>query len=85
MIKLLNFQFKLKEVLREMIPLNFKEHYLKEYFNQKGEKRLYISFKKICIYIKIIKIEYIIYLKCNIFPNLCQLYIVALFCVFAEL
>ena len=29
-----------------MIPLNFKEHYLKEYFNPKGEKMLYSSFKK---------------------------------------
>ena len=41
-----NFKFKLKEVLKEMIPLNFKEHYLKEYFNPKGEKMLYSSFKK---------------------------------------
>ena len=40
------FKFKLKEILKQMIPLNFKEYYLKEYFNPKGEKNLYSSFKK---------------------------------------
>ena len=40
------FKYKLKEILRKIIPFSIKESYLREYFKSKSEKYLYSLIKK---------------------------------------
>ena len=39
-------KYKIKEVLKKMIPFNIRENYLREFYNSKGEKSLYNLFKR---------------------------------------
>ena len=39
-------KYKLKEVLKKMIPFNIRENYLREFYNSKGDKSLYNLFKR---------------------------------------
>ena len=40
------FKNELKGIYQKMIPFNMRQDYLREYFNQKGEKNMYNLFKK---------------------------------------
>ena len=40
------FKNELKGIFQKMIPFNMRQDYLREYFNQKGEKNMYNLFKK---------------------------------------